>query len=448
MIVRCRLCKLELLFLLSAVAIFFTTSIASGPLPNLHAVYVHPDWSSDETSESTFERMARFGINAIFVDVYGPTGIGKGAFLMEKKGPWTGKSEEPEFAGAFSLEKTVERAQKSRISVHVTISCFGGLVVDPRNELHQAHLREVVEYVLMYFPALDGVHLDYVRYLSERGLNAKGDTDTITMFVKSIREAVRGKALSAAVIATGDQEEYDAARFDTGQDCRALSQYLDFICPMAYHLAFGKRLEWVGSVSRFTRSISRESCRVFPTVQAYYEFEKEIALSHRMATNISVPGPAFEVPSIGILQFDVNWESLESRFSLSIRDSFFREVATAPIVNRTRHQRGETYVLVANTTGMWETELRVHAIGYSGEKVTVHVSDVNEELPGYQVLQGAISMIMTHADGFCVFALNNLSSEELRAVGDCLDKPLTHSAFDVACAIVIDYEYQRDPLKP
>lgn len=419
--VRLQSYELKLLLLLSVVAIFVTTDILPRPPPKVHGVYIHPDWSSNQTSESIFEQIARFGINTILVDVYGPTAVGKGVFLMEKKGAWMGKSEEPEFAGIFSLEETVERAQKFRISAYATISCFGGPGIDPRNELHQVHLREVVEYILTYFPTLSGVHLDYVRYMSEQGLNANGDAETITMFVRNIQQVVRGKALSAAVIAVGDQEEYDLARYQTGQDCRELSQYLDFICPMTYHLAFGRKMEWVGSVSRFMSGISQRPCQVFPAVQAYYVFERTVVVSLDLETNASIPGPTIEIPSTGLLQFDISWQNPQNRFSLKVKDPLSREVSADRSAKRLYRLAGETLVLNSNVSGMWTTELKVGSKRVSDDEITVRVSDTNGELPGYQVLRSAVSLAVVYADGFCVYALNNLSLDELQAIRDSLD---------------------------
>jgi len=414
--------RLRALLLISVMIIFVIICVVSKPSNKVCAVYVHPHWSSlfDETSENTLEFIAQSGINTIFVDIYHPTGVGEGIFLAEKKDRWVGRSREPKFSGAFSLDQTIERAKKFSMSVHVMISCFGEMPpIDPSDEAHRAHLKEVVRYIVECFPLVDGIHLDYVRYMHELGLVANGNTDTIATFVKSIRDVVQGKALSAAVFAVGCMEEYNVARYRIGQDYKEMSQYLDFMCPMAYHLSARKELEWVGMVSRFMSSIVRKECRIYPIVQAYYRFQTVVVVSRQaFAANTSVRGPTFEVPSVGMLRFDLIWGDRGNRFSLSVRDSLSYEVSVNRSVFHFLGPSSETYVVEANVTGIWTAQVKAQAFSQDNDTVTVQISDVNEELPGYHALRSVIALVMTETDGFCIYALNNLSLEELQAVRD------------------------------
>ncbi len=275
--------RIELVILLLLAFALIVPNVWIRPPTPIRAVYIHPGWNLpvDQTSEMTLQQIARSGINTIFVDVYYPTGLGEGKFLAEKKRPWAGESKQPEFLSVFSLEETINRAKKFEISVHVTINCFGQLpAIDPTNELHQVHLRDVVEYVLNSFPSVGGIHLDYVRYMHEYELTAKGNTLPVTTFIRSVRDIVQDKMLSAAVFAAGDRDEYETTRYVTGQDYEEMSQCLDFICPMAYHLSAGKELGWVRQVIRFSRSISRKDCRVCPVLQAYFQFGARINISY------------------------------------------------------------------------------------------------------------------------------------------------------------------------
>jgi len=410
----------EVTFIALLVSVLMASSVAPVSVKNVYAVYIHP--SSGQTKENWLRLAAQSGINTVFVDIYYPTGIGRGTFLAEKKAEWIGRSAEPEFANIFSLDQMVESARKLHISVHVTISCFGELpAISPTSEEHRTHLREVVEYVVTNFPSVDGIHLDYVRYMSEWGLNAIGNTGPITTFVSSIQQIVQAKTLSAAVIAVGDQEEFNITRYQTGQDCREISEYLDFMCPMAYHLSHEKRLEWVGSVSQFMSDISKKPCKIYPTVQAYYQFETETVVLPETATNSPMPGPTFYVPIVGVLQLTITWRNPESRFLLNVRDSLCRKISLDQTVSHLRHSTGESWVLNANITGTWSIELKTRSLPKNGDVVTTHVSDLNEELPGYQALHSAILLAMTESDGFCVYALNNLSPEELSAIKDAIE---------------------------
>jgi len=383
---------------------------------SVRGVYIHT--LDDQTCESVLEHLVEIGLNTIFIDIYGVTAVARGAFSTEKKGPWVGKSEEPRFTSEFSLDKTLAIARTYGISVHATVSCFGGPGIDPANELHREHLREVVEYILTYFPTVGGIHLDYVRYVDERGWEANGNTKAITSFVKSIRQVTQGKMLSAALLPCSTQEDYDAVRRRTGQDCRELSQYLDFVCPMAYHLSHRKPPEWVGLVGQFMSSISQRSCRVFPTVQAYYSFTSDVDVSSQRAENGSILGLTFEVPSIGMLQFDITLQNRESLHSLKIKDAYSKEISSDQILKYEHRPASYSFILRTNVTGTWTAELGVNSLPRHGELVTVHIHDLDEAFPGYHVLRNTISLAMIPSDGFCVFALSNLSLEELEAIKD------------------------------
>jgi len=414
---------LKVTSLLLVIIILIAAFVPSTYPTSVRGVYIHT--LDDQTCESVLEHLAEIGLNTIFIDIYGVTDVGRGICSTEKKGPWMGKSEEPEFTSEFSLDKTLAIAKRYAISVHATLSCFGGPGIDPTNESHRMHLREVVEYLLRYFPTIDGIHLDYVRYVDERGWEANGNTTAITTFVKSIRQETQGKMLSAALLPCSNQEDYDATRYQTGQDCRELSQYLDFVCPMAYHLSQRKPPEWVGLVGQFMSSISQRSCRVFPTVQAYYSFTGNVDLSGQRAENGSILNLTLEVPSTGMLQFDITLQNPESLRSLRIKDAYSREISSDQIL---RHERGSTscsFILRADVAGTWTAELEIVSLPRQGETVTVHIHDLDEGFPGYHILRNTILLAMISSDGFCVFALNNLSREELEAIKDTTEMTCT-----------------------
>ena len=422
-----RLHRNELVFLLLLALLSIVPGIWIRPTTQVRAVYIHPGWNLpiDQTSEMTFQQIAHSGINTIFVDVYYPTGLGEGRFLAEKKKAWIGGSREPEFLSVFSLEETMNRAKKFSISVHVTINCFGQLpALDPTSELHRVHLLDVVAYVLSSFPSVDGIHLDYIRYMHEYGLAAKGNTLPVTTLMRGVRDIVQTKMLSAAVFAAGDQNEYEVARYLTGQDYAEMSQYLDFMCPMAYHLSAGKELGWVRQVARFNRNISRKECQICPVLQAYFQFETRINISGEATwLNATILGPRFEVPTSAALVFKVSWENRENSFSLIARNPFSQEV----FVDRSRstgvESTSETFTVAADTVGIWTTELKTHSLS-KNDLVTVQISDVNEELPGYRVIWDAVSLVVCETGGFCIYALNNLSHEEMRAIHEAITASL------------------------
>lgn len=416
----------KVIFIVSMLVLTMVMLYGLKPPTRFCAVYVHPDWNLpvDQTSESTFERMAKFGINAVFVDIYYPTGNGEGKFLAEEKGPWLGMSRAPEFLGAFSLEQTIERAKKHSIALYVTVSCFGELpAIDPTNEAHRGHLLEVVEYILTYFPSVSGIQLDYIRYMHEWGLQANGNTIPIRTLVRSIREIVRAKMLSAVVYAVANQDEYNIARNLTGQDLKELSQYLDFMCPMAYHLSGGKDLEWIRQVTRFLLGITQKECRVYPIVQAYYQFETNIVVSDEtIPANGSISGPTLNVPSYGMLRFETIWKNSKHRFSLNVRAPSSQEFSVNQSVTHLLWSTGEVFTVNASILGLWTSELKAGSASENDDSVTVHISDVDEEMPGYNTLRAAVTLVLSETGGVCVYALNNLSPNELSAIRNALDE--------------------------
>ena len=347
----------------------------------MRAVYIHPHWNPDvdQTGDSVFVRLAQSGISTVFVDVYYPTGIGQGVFTFERKGRWAGVGQGPVFLGSFSLDKAIEMARNHSISIHATVACFGELpAMDPSNQPHRTYLQEVVRFIVTQFPSIDGVHLDYLRYMHEFGMEANGNTRPITTLVKSIREIVQDKMLSAAVSAVGDEEEYGMTRRLMGQDFRELSEHLDFMCPMSYHLSAGKKLEWVGQVSRFMSRFLRWDCRIYPTIQAYYEFVTQITVSTKSAK----PGKptqalAFEVPLDGTLRFKAVWSGPKNRFSLEVREPSSQIVLPDRYDMHIRESTTESFTLRVRVKGSWTVELVTDLLSSNGDTVTVRVSDLN-----------------------------------------------------------------------
>ena len=205
-----------------------------------------------------------------------------------------------------------------------------------------------------------------------------------------------------------------------GQDFRELSEQLDFMCPMAYHLSAGKKLEWVGQVSRFMSRLSRRSCRIYPTVQAYYEFVTQITVSTRSV----MPGKPtqalmFEVSLDGTLRFEAVWRSPKNRFSLEVREPSSQIILPDRYNMRIRESTTESFTLRVCTKGSWTVELVTDLLSSYGDTVTVRVSDLNQEFPGYVLLRAAISVVLAHCGGFCVYALNDLSTDEFNAIREC-----------------------------
>jgi parallel beta-helix repeat protein len=230
--------------------------------------------------QNLVEVLKQHGVDRIFVAGYHPTGDGKGVLQITKKRKWQGTTDDPEFKGAYDLDSLIAEAHNENIEVHVIVCCFGGSgvpseSVNAMSYIHQTHLKEVIKYLLHNFKELDGIHLDYIRFMSEHGYMAEGDTDTIANFIWQCSEIKEGgipvflvKDLSAAVFAAYNENSYKYVWRDVGQDYNKMSQYLDFICPMAYHYP-DHDASWVGDVTKFVKQKVTEKCLVIPDIQTF-----------------------------------------------------------------------------------------------------------------------------------------------------------------------------------
>lgn len=234
-------------------------------------VYIH-DWNpmlKEGKYRELIQDLKKRQVQMVFVDAYWPTGQGDGEFKFRKKGPWNGFTKEPAYLDSYDLDSLLYEANSACIEIHVIVDCFGPTPVLPTGQLHQEHLREVVQYLLNNFPALHGIHLDYVRYV---GHDAQGDTNTIADFISTIENFIGSKKLSSAVFPAADEVEYLDVWYAQGQSYEKMSRYLDFICPMAYHYHFPwPGPEWVGQVTSFVKSRVSNTCLVVPDIQTYYD---------------------------------------------------------------------------------------------------------------------------------------------------------------------------------
>jgi len=239
-------------------------------------------------------------ISRIFIFVYSPKGEGKGVFQIVKKGSWHGATNEPEFLNVPDLATLIQVVHHSGIQVHAVICCFGGAgdeypqySVNPTSEVHRKHLLEVIGYLLENFPSLDGIQLDYIRYIREHGYKADGDTDTIANFIGDVNNIVKSKILSATVFpATYENwcdplvhwlpwlphSDYYEVWHDLGQDYRKMQRYLNFISPMAYHRECSQPPNWVGKVVKFTKQKLTENCGIIPDIQTFYETKEGLEI--------------------------------------------------------------------------------------------------------------------------------------------------------------------------
>lgn len=146
--------------------------------------------------------------------------------------------------------------------------------ISPEDYVYQLHLREVISYIAKNYNVY-GIHLDYIRFIEPA--SASGKTEFIENLLSDINSdgSLRSdQLLSAAVYAADEGISYSYVWFVRGQDYSKMSQYLDFICPMAYHYP-DHDASWVGDVTKFVKQKVDGNCLVIPDIQTFENKNKE-----------------------------------------------------------------------------------------------------------------------------------------------------------------------------
>ncbi len=146
------------------------------------------------------------------------------------------------------LVALLPQAHARGMFVHVWFVCFRDELrdpswVDPASAEYRRYLLETISRFLDLRAsghAVDGVHLDYVRYRRD----APG-TEAVTSFVAEVRELLDRRRPRVVLSAATKAESFEtaagvaaSARF-YGQSYADLARYVDWFCPMTYHLDYG-----------------------------------------------------------------------------------------------------------------------------------------------------------------------------------------------------------------
>jgi len=192
------------------------------------------------------------GIDTVYVSVFRATGLADGdLWVTDSAGDWNAAWGNVRSTGAgIDLPLLIANCHAANIRVIGVLKCFDDSV-QPSSAAHRQYLLDVVDYFVDAYHAngqpvydLDGLALDYVRYVGSSGANAQNVTD----FVADVREHVGALSLHAYLIANrfafdgpvynSSFNSYAAVRSSLsaqyGQDWQALAPLLDVIMPMAY----------------------------------------------------------------------------------------------------------------------------------------------------------------------------------------------------------------------
>lgn len=237
------------------------------------------------------------GIDTVYVSVFRATGPLTGdLWINDSAGDWQLAWGNIRSTGAgINLPNLIAACHAANVSVVGVIKCFSE-TVQPDNANHRSYLLDVIDYLTDSWQAngrpvydLDGLALDYVRFVSSTNANAQ----LVTNFVQSVRDRVGNLSLHAYLVAgrfTFDGPVYNASfnsysavrssnAADYGQDWQQLAPLLDVLMPMAYtadgsiYSSYAAHQAYVAKTAEYARLAcilaGVPNQRVVPTVKTY-----------------------------------------------------------------------------------------------------------------------------------------------------------------------------------
>ncbi|MCR9248532.1 MAG: hypothetical protein NXI31_26190 [bacterium] len=192
------------------------------------------------------------GIDTVYVSAFRATGPSTGdLWITDSAGTWNPGWGPVRPGGAgIDLRALINACHAVNVRVVAVLRCFDNSV-QPDNAAHKQYLLDVIGYLVDSFEGnglptydLDGIALDYIRYVGSSGAVAAN----VTNFVAQIRERIGSLSLHAYLLANrftfdgpvynGQFNSYSSVRNSLagqyGQDWQALAPYLDVLMPMTY----------------------------------------------------------------------------------------------------------------------------------------------------------------------------------------------------------------------
>ena len=193
------------------------------------------------------------GLETIYVSVYRTDGPRTGTlWVTDSAGRWSAAWGPVRPGGkGIDLRALITAAHAKDIQVVGVLKCFADNV-QPTDAAHRAFLLDVVDYFASSYDAqgrpyydLDGLALDYVRYVSSSGTK---DPTLVTGFVRDVKRRCAPLSVHAYLLA--GRYDFDGPTYDGsfksytsvlnanaqgyGQHWEQLAQHLDVMMPMAY----------------------------------------------------------------------------------------------------------------------------------------------------------------------------------------------------------------------
>lgn len=238
-----------------------------------------------------------YGIDTLYCSAFRATGPSTGdLWVTDSAGDWNAAWGPVRPGGAgIHLQNLITACHAANVRVVAVLKCFHDNV-QPDNAAHKQYLLSVIDYFVDAFQAsgqpvydLDGIALDYVRYVGGTSVSAAN----VTNFVADVRQRVGHLSLHAYLIANrysfdgptynGVFNSYAATMSSLtsqfGQNWEQLAPLLDVLMPMAYtangsiYNTYALHQAYVRKTSEYARMActiaGQPQKRVCPTIKTY-----------------------------------------------------------------------------------------------------------------------------------------------------------------------------------
>lgn len=277
---------------------FATSLVAQAPSSDV-AVGVFPFLvgNMDQRIGEIVTNCTTYGIDTVYVSAFRATGPSTGdLWVTDSAGDWNAAWGPVRPTGAgIHLQNLITACHAANVRVVAVLKCFAD-TVQPDNVAHKQYLLSVIDYFVDAWQAngqpvydLDGIALDYVRYVGGTNVNVAN----VTNFVSDVRQHVGNLSLHAYLIA--NRYSFDGPTYNGvfnsyastmsqlqsqfGQHWEQLATLLDVLMPMAYtadgsiYNSYALHQAYVRKTSEYARqacsNAGQPQKRVCPTIKTY-----------------------------------------------------------------------------------------------------------------------------------------------------------------------------------
>ena len=237
------------------------------------------------------------GIDTLYVSAFRATGPSTGdLWVTDSAGDWNASWGAVRSGGAgIHLQNLITACHAANVRVVPVLKCFSDNV-QPDNAAHKQYLLSVIDYFVDAWQPngqpvydIDGIALDYVRYVGGTNVNAAN----VTNFVADVRQRIGNLSLHAYLIAnryTFDGPTYNGVfasyascisglSSQFGQHWEQLAQHVDVMMPMSYtangsiYSTYALHQAYVRQTAAYARTActiaGHPTRRVCPVVKTY-----------------------------------------------------------------------------------------------------------------------------------------------------------------------------------